>query len=311
MFVRFRKKFVWMGFITFSGLMVSCAWSQRNDKNIINENTGKVILPEVMIDKLPREIRETSGLFLFDGLIWTVNDSGGENLLYGINQETGSVVRRVRINHAKNRDWETLSANRDYIFIGDVGNNLGNRKDLKIYRVPKKELAGKSTSANAEVISFSWPDQTFFAPSIWQTPYDCEAMICLDDSLMLFTKDWANENTKAYMLLAQPGNRKAVLIDSLETGVLITGADLSRDGKILILSAYHDFDPYLWVFTGFSGHYFFRGEKVRFSYPSFHDAQTEGIVFKGADSVLISAEESKKLDARIYLLRTSQLSMSE
>ena len=303
----FLKKISWVISVVFLSLVVSCSGFRKSDKNEPVEKTDRVISPVVMIQKLPKEVRETSGLFWLDGLIWTMNDSGGENVLYGLDPESGVVTTRVRIHHAGNYDWVTLSSNRNYVFIGDVGNNMGDRKDLKIYRVPKKELSGYNNEANAEVISFSWPDQTFFMPGIRRTPFDCEAMICLGDSLMLFTKDWANGNTKAYMLLAQPGSQKAVLMDSLQAGVLITGADLSPDGKTLILSAYHDFNPYLWVFTGFQGHDFFRGNKVRFTYPSYHDAQTEGIVFRGNDSILISAEESRKLDARIYLFKLSQL----
>jgi len=301
------KKISWLagGVIFIPLLFWGCTNNQ--EKNKINERSDLVILPEIMVDKLPKEVRETSGLFLFHGLIWTMNDSGGENMLYGLNPKSGSVVSRVRIHNAKNIDWETLSTNNDYVFIGDVGNNLGNRKNLKIYRIPKAVLTDTDALVRAEVISFSWPDQTFFIPGIRQTSYDCEAMICVGDSLILFTKDWANQNTKAYRMLAQPGIQQAVLIDSLQAGVLVTGADLSPDGKILILSAYYDFDPYLWVFSGFQGHNFFGGKKVRFYYPSYHDAQTEGIVFKGNDSILISAEESRKLNARIYLFHLSQL----
>ena len=302
----FLQKTGWVTAVVVLSLMISCGGVRKN-KNKSDKKIDREIIPQIMIGKLPREVRETSGLLWLDNLIWTMNDSGGENILYGLDPKSGAVIRKVRIDHAENYDWETLSMNRVYVFIGDVGNNFGNRKDLRIYRLPKKELSGHGKHATAEVISFSWPDQTSFMPGLRNTPFDCEAMICLGDSLMLFTKDWANENTKAYMLLAQPGFQKAVLVDSLQAGVLVTGADLSPDGKTLILSAYHDFNPYLWVFTGFQGHDFFNGNKIRFSYPSYHDAQTEGVVFKGAHTILISAEESRKLDTRIYLFRLSQL----
>ena len=42
------------------------------------------------------------------------------------------------MSNIKNTDWEEISQDKDFIYIGDIGNNSGNRDDLKIYRAGKK-----------------------------------------------------------------------------------------------------------------------------------------------------------------------------
>ncbi len=81
------------------------------------------------------DIAETSGLVFFDNRLITHNDSGGMNALYEINTGTGNISRTVTIQNATNVDWEDICTDNDYIYIGDFGNNNGNRTNLKIYKV--------------------------------------------------------------------------------------------------------------------------------------------------------------------------------
>jgi hypothetical protein len=68
--------------------------------------------------------------------IITHNDSGGQANLYEINASTGA-LRTVAITNATNVDWE-YAQDASYIYIGDIGNNFGNRTDLKIYKISRK-----------------------------------------------------------------------------------------------------------------------------------------------------------------------------
>lgn len=97
------------------------------------------IVPSYRIENicvLPDELSETSGIITFDSLIWTFNDSGGEAKIFGLNTKTGSITRTLEIKNGKNSDWEDIGQNKEFIFIGDFGNNDGSRKDLRIYMLP-------------------------------------------------------------------------------------------------------------------------------------------------------------------------------
>jgi hypothetical protein len=258
------------------------------------------VVPEILVDSLPAEIRESSGLLFWQGLVWTLNDSGGENMLYGFDLKRKKIVRRIVVEGAENRDWESLAMDKKYIYIGDFGNNAGWRHDLRVYRIPKKMKwsQGRAT-VPAEVIAFHYPQQHSFLRLPLATRWDCEAFLALDDSLYVFTKDWKWEETRLYILPKVPGEIPARLVDSFFVKGLVTGATLSPDRKTLVLSGYESFYPYLWVFYDFPGHDFFRGKVIRVRYPEYFMAQTEGVAFLDDDTILVSSE-TNRLPGRIY-----------
>ena len=61
------------------------------------------------------------------------------NALYELNVTNGNVSRTVTIQNAANVDWEDICTDDDYIYIGDFGNNSGNRTNLRIYKVLKSD----------------------------------------------------------------------------------------------------------------------------------------------------------------------------
>ena len=90
--------------------------------------------------ELPVEIDETSGLEYFEGNFLTHNDSGGEPSLY-LFSESGELLKNHIIPNAKNKDWEDLTKDEDFIYISDTGNNNGSRKKLRILMVdPSKKF---------------------------------------------------------------------------------------------------------------------------------------------------------------------------
>ncbi len=289
------------GFLLFS----SC--NQETTSDTQADSLTIEFTPAVLIDSLPDIILETSGLAEFDGLYWTINDSGGKNALYGFDRKTGKIKRVVNVPDASNRDWETLASDNTFFYIGDVGNNSGTRTDLVVYKVKKSQLTEGSGSAEVEKITLSWPDQKYLVKAPNSNPYDCEAMLSYHDSLILFAKDWVTENTRMYILPKTPGNYVARLDSEFEANGLITGADISPDMKVVVLSGYHEFVPFLWLFWDFEGKRFFEGKKLRVDYPDFFSAQTEGVLFSGNDSILISAERTKSWPQRLYYFSLSKI----
>lgn len=180
--------------------------------------------------KLSEKLDEISALEYEDGYFWGLNDSGGEPEIYKFNSETGKIVQTVSVSNATNRDWEEMTMNEDYFFIGDFGNNNGNRKDLTIYYIPKKEIGEENqVSVNAQKIEFNYPEQTNFKPGKQATNFDCEAMFYHDGKLHLFTKEWTNYATTHYTLEIKPGKQQAKKVETFKTNYMVTGAHIDAN----------------------------------------------------------------------------------
>ena len=273
--------------------LFSCKYFNKNsDSNIKFPDNIRVITvnPEIFIARLPSEVDESSGLIYFNGLLWTFNDSGGLNVLYGINY-SGELVKQIEIKNAINIDWEEIAQDKDFIYVGDFGNNFGIRKDLKIYSIKKSEINNENyQTLTAEEIQFSYEDQQDFTFQPQITHYDCEAMVGFNDSLFLFTKNWEEQITSVYKLPEKKGEFNISPVEKFNVNCLVTGADISPDKNKLVLIGYHDFKPVVWIFSGISANNFFRGEKTFIDLNNIYGAQTEGICFLNDNILLISCE---------------------
>jgi hypothetical protein len=178
------------------------------------------------IGNLSSEITESSGLIFYDSLLWTFNDGGHGAVLYGIDLNSGITEKKVPLPNAKNVDWEDITQDASSIYVGDIGNNWGNRRDLCVYKISKSNFhATKKKGIKVHKINFSYPDQNNFLYKFNETPYDCEALICVADSLILFTKNWKTHHSDVYSIPIYPGNYVAHKILEFDSKGLITGAD--------------------------------------------------------------------------------------
>jgi hypothetical protein len=129
------------------------------------------------------ELEETSGLAasrLQDDLLWAVNDSGNEPILYAIGAD-GRDRGSLRVEGAKNRDWEDIASyqfkrpdeidgldaeakarpGRAYLLIADTGNNRSRQKQLTLYAVEEPVLQGERFPADS-VASLAWHQEFSF-----------------------------------------------------------------------------------------------------------------------------------------------------
>lgn len=247
---------------------------------------GQVELTEV--GPMPGGVQESSGLIFDQGTLYTHNDSGGAAELYQLDPDTGDLLRTIRVENATHVDWEDLAGDADYIFIGDFGNNLGSRTDLRIYRVPREQLR-EGTTVNAESIDFSLAGQQEFEPREIH-PFDMEAFFAMGDSLYILTKDRENQVTTAYRLSKTPGVQQAEVIGNVDVQGLVTGADYDPAGDRLLILGYTSLlQPFLYQVNDASRNGLFDGPQSR-SGISMGFAQSEGIVFETGNTFYISTE---------------------
>ena len=289
-------------------LFCSCIPAQKkpltsNEKD--PENTI-AIEAEAYIPDLSNTLTEISGLIKYDDLYWGINDSGGKDELYGFDR-SGDIKRTVEIDDAGNDDWESLTQNKKHIFIGDFGNNGGNRKNLCIYMIKKKDIDNdKQQNAEAKKIEIEYASQERFGYSNMGTPYDCEAMIEFEGNLYLFSKNWADRTTVSYKVPEKKGKYKLHALDTFNVQGLITGADIDPERRRLALLGYENYKAFIWLFYDFEEDDFFSGKTEFIQLPNLDDAQTEGIFFLSNDSLLVSCENSRGIKQQVFLIDLSK-----
>jgi len=252
---------------------------------------------------LSDEIEESSGLAFLNGKLWTINDSGGLPMLYAFDTAVGHIVQRITIANATNIDWESLAADDEYIYIGDFGNNSGNRDDLAIYIVPKSEipLEGDATVESSK-ITFSYSDYSGKIEKRKYNNFDCEAFIAYGDSLYLFSKNHSDQQTKLYRLPIVQGDYEAELITTFNTSGLITGADINSESHEITLVGYvnNSWIPFTWLLFDFEGSNFFSGNKRRIDFFNIIATQTEAITYTIGKHEVITSEGHKLFSQTAY-----------
>lgn len=183
------------------------------------------------------ELIENSGMIFFNGLIWFQCDGGSDAALFAYDTVAAKVVRTVKVKNAINHDWEDITHDSAFVYIGDFGNNNGDRKNLQILKIAKADIV-KKNEVTAELINFSYADQLDFSKRRGEHNFDCEAMIAMGDSLFVFTKNWADSQTRIYGMPTKPGNYSMSPIAKYDSGGLVTGAAYDKLNGVLMLVAY-------------------------------------------------------------------------
>jgi len=245
--------------------------------------------------KLSKKVNESSGVILYEDCLWTFNDSGGEPEIYKMDKKSGKVLKTVRIKNGENHDWEDITQDDEYIYLGDFGNNRGNRKNLTIYKILKRDIGkGKKVEVEARKISFSYGDQESFTLKRQKNNFDCEAVTNFGDSLIIFSKDWADRKTRMYKLPKSEGTYSLEPVSSFDVNGLITGADYNKETGNIVLAGYKDYIPFVFLFKGFDGNSFDCEKVFRVNFPKMKDAQTEGVVWMDEKNIIITCEETKR-----------------
>ena len=260
------------------------------------------------LTNLNDDIAETSGLIFFDNRLITHNDSGGMNALYEINESNGNINRTVTIQNATNKDWEDICADDDYIYIGDFGNNNGNRTDLRIYKVLKSDYLS-SEQVNAELIEFSYEDQNDFTSSPNSTNFDAEALISYGADLYIFTKNWVDQRTNIYKLPKSKGSYVAEKIDDFDSEGLVTGGTFNTLAGKVVLTGYSGIRAFAIELRGFSDGKFSNGviDKYNLNIPLPASFQTEAVTYSDISNFYISAEKNALGSAALYSLVSTTL----
>jgi len=85
----------------------------------------------------------------FPGVVYAHNDSGNSADLFAIDIATGQLKAKLSLSGAPNTDWEAIAVGKDEagrpaIYVGDIGDNFGNRDPI-VYRLPEPDTLANAT----------------------------------------------------------------------------------------------------------------------------------------------------------------------
>ena len=97
-----------------------------------------------------RRFKEASGLAAsqrWPGIYWALNDSGNAPEVFAMDDQ-GQSRGTFRVEDAQNVDWEAMQVGpgRDggsALYVGDIGDNDRERREVVIYRVPSRSQLGR------------------------------------------------------------------------------------------------------------------------------------------------------------------------
>jgi len=252
-----------------------------------------------LVSDLSTSLKEVSGneMIANSDLIWMINDSGNKPEIFGVNQQ-GQIEKVVKVD-AKNHDWEDVTSDEEgNLYIADFGNNSQKRKKLTILKIVNQNLLN-SDEVGVEKISFEYPRLA----EKKKVSFDAEGFFYHQNYFYIFTKSRQKKKLGRTLLFKVP-NKKGKHISEFiseysfcnSIDCRITGADISRDGKKIVLLSHQA----VFVLTDFIGDDFFSGKLKEF--PFGHTSQKEGVCFKDKNTLFITDEYSMHTKGNLYLL---------
>ena len=189
------------------------------------------------------DLGETSGIVISranPGIMWAHNDSGGQAALYALDLG-GHLIRRFEVSGPVNNDWEDIALGpgpepgADYVYIGDVGDNLAQRERVQIIRVAEPHVDGPGEPAKldgAATFELRYPDGAQDAEALVIDPQTARPYII-------------TKRVSAPRVYRAATDLDADGVTSLErvvtmaaVGPLVTAADVTADGLHLALRTY-------------------------------------------------------------------------
>lgn len=201
-----------------------------------------------------RRIGESSGVIAsrkYPGFLWTINDSGGDPVLF-LSDSSGASLGAFTVPSATNVDWEALGRGPcgagECLYVGDTGDNTERRRSVTLYRMPEPGPLSPprdAVASGSSSIQVEYPDQAHDVEALYVEP---------DGSAVLVTKG-RRGGVLTFRVpasaWAQRRVAKAVRVDSLPIaaslpiGRVVTDAAISPDGHLVAVRTYRE----LWFFT--------------------------------------------------------------
>jgi len=233
-----------------TGLFSSCG---LNTKSYAVRPANDLFSPPEVVGKISNpEIVEASGLTeskCQPDVFWTHNDSGHDPVIYAISR-SGSDLGSWRVKDAQNFDWEDIAEFKDpsgkcFIYIGETGDNDLVRSVHNVYRVAEPQV---STDAGKRKEGFETEPAVSVSFSYADGPHNAETLMVhpATGDIYVLTKNRKGPSG-VYKIAPTFGSGVVqkvsaianIQVPSVPVG-LLTGGDISPDGRRVVLCDYVD-----------------------------------------------------------------------
>ena len=246
--------------------------------------------------RLESQLNETSGLVCTADTAITLNDSGNEAALYRIDAK--GHIQHHQLLSFDNHDFEAVTADDEFFYIGDIGNNRGQRPYVYIQQVSRSNFKKQQT------LKITYTGNVPGQNRPYAHDYDAEALVSRDDHLLLFSKSWATEKVKVYRIAKDNKNQTVEPVAQIE-GLpgLVTGVDWDVANQRYVLVGYEPspiglFEAFVAVVTpDFTIEGVARLDQF---------AQVEGVCVKDASHIWLTQESTPLDSARLGVVQLSQ-----
>lgn len=196
------------------------------------------ITPGRAIPVQSSQVTEASGIEASrrrPGWFWVHNDSGDVPRFFGVGPS--GQVQVVRVTGARAIDWEDIAADHttvgDGLWLADIGDNLGVRPNVVLYRVP--EPAAATSSVAAASLTLEYPDGPHNAEALLRDP--------ATGTLIILTKEPGLSRMYTFVPPATGGGSGRLqgvgrFRVGVTPGALVTAADVSPDRSTIAVRTY-------------------------------------------------------------------------
>jgi len=185
-------------------------------------------------------IREASGIVQsrrYPGIFWVHNDSGNAPALFAVRRD-GTLVREYRV-AIPNIDWEDIATDgAGHLYLGEIGNNGGLLPVRAIYRLDEPDPA----QAVSEPLKGTTASYYQFVNRAAR--FDAEGLFIERGRATVIAKYLDGREAELFAVPLDPPARLLNPAVPANVGHLpgfrepATGADLSRDGRLLVVCSY-------------------------------------------------------------------------
>ena len=216
-------------------LMIGLSCTKDDVKNTEPEGFENIPIAKPITPSILDEASGIADSKANPGYLWVQQDSGNPSDIALLSQD-GSLLKKINIKPAVNRDWEDLAtgmgpvAGNQYIYLADIGDNALTASQYFIYRFTEPTSA-VDTVLNCDKITFQYPDGA----------HDAEAILVENSSKDIYIITKQDSPSRIYKLPYPQDTgdtNTAVFVGSLSfSGV--TGAAISADGKEILVRTYN------------------------------------------------------------------------
>lgn len=219
------------------------------------------------------DIRESSGIVAsrqFEGIYWTLNDSGNPASLYAT-KLNGELIQEIAVKGSGNFDWEALGIDdKNQLWIGEIGNNSRLRFDLKVVVVSEPNPYTETEVAVRASYPYRYPNENV----------DAEGLFIANDIPYIVSKESGRAVLYRFPTLQVDTKQVLEKVGEFAGAKLVTGAGVSKDGTRLVVCTYDA----LWVYHDTSNNLAKMIQGTPWHVP--HNFHGEAVCFDGYDLVL-------------------------